>query len=370
MKNLKFKFLSAFVLSLIGCFLFAPVVADAFTITPQEAFVDLLMVDVALNVGVFTYVVIAQPQAPLMPKGAYDIQKEIWADTLVRLLFKDNSFITKSFNEDKYVMQGKVVHIPRATGSVEVVKNRTSLPAAAVERTREDVTYALDEYTSTPTVIPNADKVELSFDAIAEALYEHDQSLQEQLGDEFCYLWRPTAGSRILRTLGSAVGPVGSQTGNRKIFTKESLQRAKFLMNKANIAKEGRFALLPSEFMDQLQNDPELKSRDNSMELDMKNGVVTRLYGFDIMERSDVLTYNTATTPVAKLPDAVGASTDNLGALIWQKDCVTRAKGDVMMFDSTNNPLYYGDLYSALVRAGGRVRRDAGVLSIVQDASA
>lgn len=372
MKNLKFKFLSAFVLSLIGCLVFAPVVADAFTITPQEAFVDLLMVDVAVNVGVVAYIVIAQPSTPMMPTGSglRAIQKEIWADTLVRLLFKDNSFITKSFNEDKYVLSGKVVHIPRATGSVEVVKNRSSLPAAAVNRTREDVTYTLDEYTSTPTVIPNADKVELSFDAIAEALYEHDQSLQEQLGDEFCYLWRPTLSANILRTLGTAVAPVGAQTGNRKMFTKDSLKAAKYLMNKANIAKEGRFALLPSEFLDQLMNDDDLKKRDASLELDMKNGVITRLYGFDIMERSDVLTYNNAGTPVAKLPDAVGATTDNLAALIWQKDCVTRAKGDVVMFDDTNNPLYYGDLYSALVRAGGRVRRDAGVIAVVQDTAA
>jgi hypothetical protein len=286
------------------------------------------------------------------------------------LLFKDNSFITKSFNEDKYVLAGKVVHIPRATGSVEVVKNRTTIPATAVTRTREDVTYALDEYTSTPTLIPDADKVELSFDAIAEALYEHDQSLQEQLGNEFAYLWRPTLSANILRTLGAAVPPVSPQTGNRKKFTKESLARAKFRLNKANIAKEGRYALLPSEFMEQLLEDEDLKKRDNSMELDMKNGIVTRLYGFDIMERSDVLTYNNATTPVAKLPGAVGAVTDNIAALVWQKDCVTRAKGDIKVFDETDSPIYYGDLYSALVRAGGRVRRDAGVFAIVQDTAA
>ena len=370
MKTLKFKFLAALVLSLIGCFVFAPTVAEAFTITPHEAFIDLLMVDVAVNLGVIAYIVIARPDTPIMPTGAYAIQKEIWADALVRLLFKDSSFLTKSFNEDKFVLAGKVVHVPRATGSVEVVKNRSTIPATAVVRTREDVTYALDEYTSTPTLIPNADKVELSFDAISEALYEHDQALQEQLGDEFCYLWKPTIAGNILRTLGTAVSPVGAQTGNRKMFTKESLKAAKFAMNKANIGKEGRYAMLPSEFFDQLMNDEDLKKRDSSMELDMKNGVITRLYGFDIMERSDVLMYDNTGTPVAKLPDAVGAVTDNIGALIWQKDCVTRAKGEVKMFDDTNNPLYYGDLYSALVRAGGRVRRDAGVFSVVQATSA
>jgi hypothetical protein len=128
MKNLKLTLLAAFVLSIIGCIVFAPIVADAFELTPRVAFLTLLAFDVVINVLIGIYMLVVRPQTPLMPKGAFAIQKEIWADALVRLLFKDNSFITKSFNEDKYVLSGKVVHIPRATGNVEVVKNRSSLP--------------------------------------------------------------------------------------------------------------------------------------------------------------------------------------------------------------------------------------------------
>lgn len=366
MKNPIIKFLSALLISFIGCVMLTPVVADAYQVSTLVAFENLALIDLGVNASVLVVYLVLQPDAPLHFGGAFAIQKEIWVDTLVQLLFKEKGWITSAFNEDRFVLAGKVVHVPRSTGSIEVVKNRTSVPATAVKRTREDVTYALDEYTTTPSLIPDADKIELSFDAIAEALREHVESLEEQVGDEMLYLWRATGAGQIIRTGGANVGAVGSQTGTRKKFMKEQIKEAKFKMNKANIAKEGRVILLPSEFLDQLMDDEDLKKRDSSMELDMKGGVITRLYGFDIMERSDVLMYDNTGTPVAKLPDALGAATDNIAALAWQKDCVTRAKGEVKLFDDTDNPLYYGDLYSALVRMGGRVRRDAGVFSIVQ----
>jgi len=41
------------------------------------------------------------------------------------------------------------------------------------------------------------------------------------------------------------------------------------------------------------------------------------------------------------------------------------------MFEDLSSPTYYGDIYSFLVRAGGRPMRSdvAGLLAIVQDAS-
>lgn len=47
---------------------------------------------------------------------------------------------------------------------------------------------------------------------------------------------------------------------------------------------------------------------------------------------------------------------------------VEAAIGQIKMFDDVNNPLYYGDIYSALVRAGGRARWSdgKGIVPIVQ----
>ncbi|MFQ8805871.1 MAG: hypothetical protein ACLR8Y_13235 [Alistipes indistinctus] len=45
-----------------------------------------------------------------------------------------------------------------------------------------------------------------------------------------------------------------------------------------------------------------------------------------------------------------------------------RCQGDVKFFEDEGNPQYYGDIYSGLVRMGGRKRRadQKGVIAIVQ----
>ena len=55
--------------------------------------------------------------------------------------------------------------------------------------------------------------------------------------------------------------------------------------------------------------------------------------------------------------------------LFWSDIAVSRALGDTKMFDDMGNPTYYGDIYSFLVRCGGRARRNdgKGVLGIIQN---
>ena len=111
--------------------------------------------------------------------------------------------------------------------------------------------------------------------------------------------------------------------------------------------------------------------RDFSAALDVSNGVVGKLYSFNIMMRSTVARYTNATTPVPVLWSASGDAAHNAAALCWHKNSVERALGMVNFFEDLGNPTYYGDIYSALVRVGGRIRRNdaKGVLAIVQAAT-
>jgi len=69
-----------------------------------------------------------------------------------------------------------------------------------------------------------------------------------------------------------------------------------------------------------------------------------------------------------KAPDADGATTDNGAVICWQQNAVEKAEGDIKFFETINDPINYGDIYSALVRLGGRIRRDdeKGIVAIVQ----
>lgn len=307
------------------------------------------------------------------------ITKEIWVNYIVANLFKNNEFLEKCRREDANVLAGKVVHIPQAGAKPNVVKNRGVINAApiAVRRTDGDIVYLIDEYTTDAIVIPDAELAELSYDKMASILDEHIAALMTSVGDDVIYNWISAfvavsgqsseaiaAATNVLTTGANVAAHIG--TGNRKLFVKEDLQKARTLMNKQNVSRENRYALIDSEMLDQLMQDADLKKRDMALELDMKNGIINRLYGFEIIERSSVASFTAA--GVVKTPDAEVAATDKAGAICFQKDCVEAALGEVKFFEDTQNPLYYGDLYSGLVRFGGRKRRKSaeGVIAIVQ----
>lgn len=307
------------------------------------------------------------------------IQKELWVNYIIENLFKDGSFMEKCFKEDDYVIAGKVVHIPQAGAKPNIVKNRTSIPAVAVQRNDQDIVYVIDEFTSDPTHIPHADTIELSYDKIANVLADHVTTLREVIGDSLLVNWLEAStypnsanisAAPVIRTSGSAVAShLAGTTGNRKKFVKEDLKRARFHFNKLNIPKENRYALVSSDMLDQLLDDPDLMKRDTSLEMDVKNGVIARLYGFDLLERSSTAVYTNATTPVVKPVGALPNTSDNDSVICWQENCVARALGTVDFFEDLRNPTYYGDIYSALVRMGGRKRRKnaEGILAIVQE---
>lgn len=308
------------------------------------------------------------------------IQRELWVDYINGNLFKNQQFLQFMRDRSQFVLAGKVVHIPNAGAKPSVTRNRSSLPATVTQRADVDTTYSIDEFTTDPVLIPNADTVELSYNKMASVLQEHVDSLGETIGDFL--VWHmlrihadASAPVQILRTTGAAVGShLPSATGNRKLFKKEDLKRAQTAMNKQDIPKDNRYALLSSELLSQLQDDDDLKKRDgmNGAELDLKNGVIARLYGFNILERSGTAVYDNAGTPAVKAIGAAAAATDNDVAMLFHRDYVHKAQGTIDFFEQLNHPQFYGDVYSALVRMGGRPeRRDSkGVIAIVQDASA
>jgi len=305
------------------------------------------------------------------------IQVEVWQSDIVASLFKKNPFINYAFNADQYVVGGKIVHIPTAGAAPTVVKNRSSLPATIAKRTDVDILYQIDEFTTDPILIPDADTVELSYDKRQSVTGEHFDALVAAAGDWMLYNWftglnaaadAQVTGTILRTTGGNVAAHMPSSTGLRLKFLKEDLKRARTTMNKANIPNENRYAIFSSDLLDQLMDDADLIKRDGAQggELNLGEGVIMRLYGFNIMERATTLTFTNAATPLIVAPGTAGAAAHNDAVLCWQSNAVEKALGDVKFFDDMGNPAYYGDIYSALLRVGGRARRAAGVVAIVQ----
>ncbi len=327
---------------------------------------------VVLTVLVVGYVVSA--------KGAHQnvfvagIQVEIWVKYIMDRLYKDNAFLKNFYNDDQYVIGGKIVYIPQPGTRPTVVKNRASFPATTVRRTDTVINYTLDEYTTDPTHIQDAEKVELSYDKIDSVLGDHVGYLVEDVADDFLVkvLTGIAAGQKMLTTGGATVATANATaTGNRKLMTPADFRRAMTQMNNNNIPKEDRYSVITSNLLDQLiQGLTESLYKNFSEYADAKTGVVGKLFGFNIIERSTVAFADNTNT--VKAVGAVEATTDKEIAMFYQKNAIARALGEVKMFENINDPQFYGDVYSCLMRMGGRRRRsdDKGVILMGQDASA
>jgi hypothetical protein len=295
------------------------------------------------------------------------LTKEIWIDSIVGNLFPDNSFASRSADHSAFV-NNKTVHVPNAGAKPGVIKGRTFFPASVKSRTDNDLTYEIGEFTTDPFRVPNAETVELSYDKRESIIAASRSALSEAIHNDLIKNWVPTKFDKVMTSGEDSAAHLGGDTpatGNRKSVTLKDVLAVKKLFDKNNIPANDRCFLLDYEMYNQLLDSLTANQYNAFLSAaDAEKGIIGKLYGFDFYMRSEVLRCKADGSAIA----TEQAATDSAAGLAWQKDCVSRALGDTELFDSAGDPLYYGDVFSALVRAGGKhVRYDSkGVVLLIQ----
>ena len=257
------------------------------------------------------------------------LQKEIWLEHLVGNLFPDNSFLAHSFNADQFVRAGKVVHIPNAGAKQEAHVGPIQRPKVAKDQEDTELTFEIKEVYTDPVYIKNADKFELSYSKRDAVLSATKGALGERVAIEILKGGISTSPKRNVKLSGST-------------FTRKEVLKAQTLLNKDDIPQEGRYLLLNAEAYEQLLNDlTEAQVNAFLASANATTGSVGKLYGFDVMLRSSLI--------------------EGVSAFAWHKNYVCRALGEHEMFFKENDPLYYADVLSFLVRVGGRHMNTEGV---------
>jgi hypothetical protein len=329
---------------------------------------------VAMFGGAVALAFVSGTAMSFLPKGTFGaIQVEVWQNVIQEELFKNNEFLQFSVSQNDNVLDGRVVHLPQSGGSGNVEKNRSSLPATVRQRTDTDVVYVLDEYTTDPVHIKHADTVELSYDKVASVLREDTDKLAEEVAEEVLYSWLHSGAfgtygatafpaANVLLTTGangvanaSAVGA----TGNRKMYTRADLQRmqTKFRQEKRWF-NEQMYCLLDPLAAEEMfpVNDIITATYMNQVtEEERRMGILYKANGWKILIRSTVARVTAAGAILA--PGAAGSATDDGASLFWYSQAVEHALGTVRAFENIGDPTFYGDIYSFLVRMGGRARR-------------
>jgi hypothetical protein len=300
------------------------------------------------------------------------IQKEIWLNDIVEQLFPNGEFAVKSVDHTPFVLDGKVVHVPNAGAASSVVRNRSSFPATAAERTDTDLTYNLDSYSTDPIRVRNMEEYESSYNKRQSVVGADTRQLISKCMTGLLYNWGPTASTTYVhRTTGSTVDAnLSGATGNRKALHKSDFDTVKMAMDENDIDTNNRFALLNARHYNELIASFDTNELTNFHQLaDKANGVIGKYNGFNILMRSFVLRYRGADDAEAKVDvlasDYAADANDRKGSLLWQMDCVARADGSVDMFENIQDALHYGDVYSFEKRLGGRIIRATGVHALV-----
>lgn len=287
------------------------------------------------------------------------VNKEIWIDDLQENFFPDDSFVANSVDDSEYV-DNKKVHIPNAGAPSKVEKNRPSLPATIKTRTDADLEYGIDEFTTDPIRLTNVEMVELAYDKRHSILKNDKEELQRAVHMSILRSWVKDC-QAIVRTSGEGAKAHTSATatGQRRKITANDILQLTTLFNKQEIPREGRYLLLDSDmYLELVGTISEADKVNFFASADAQKGIMGKLYGFIILERSSVLVAQANGTILEEGAEA--QANEVAVGVAWHKSCVSRAMGEVKMFDNTNDPTYYGDIYSFLMRSGGSRRRHDG----------
>ena len=311
------------------------------------------------------------------------LEIEVWNETIQEKLLQDNSFLTQVADvSSDNIINGTIVHLPQAGDPSGVVKNRTVFPAPVARRSDGEVLYKIDEYTTNPIWIKDAENKELSYDKRRSVLDQNVANLSEEVAEGMLtnFIVSPVGTNNtlpttsILETSGAAVasGLAGS-TGNRKAYSLADLQKLRNFLIKQKAWNEGQMNVLltPDAATQMFPAESAITATYMSAvsEAERRSGMMYKAQGFNIFVRSAV--YTLAADKSFKAYGAVVSPTDCEGIFAWNKNMVEKAIGTTEAFEDLKNPTYYGDIYSFLVRMGGRARRkNFEGLAVMKQASA
>lgn len=298
------------------------------------------------------------------------LQQEVWLKELVQPLFADNSFMSKAENDDQYVVENKIVHIPNSAAKLEVFEGKLKeKPVKATEWDDQDVTYDITVLRTQPVTVENPYAVELSYDKLQSVMAYSKEILYQKAAEYMLRQWFPASAENQIKTSGAAVSAhTLKAAGQRKAFNKRDVMAAARLFDSQDIPDTERYMLVDTWMYYQLlESLTASESLAFHKHVDIAKGVLGRLYNFDIMSRSTAGVYTSENVLQGK--DVASAEGDLAAALAWHKKSLSRASGSEKMYHDEADPGYYGDVISFSKRIGGGKRRfdNKGLVAIIQD---
>jgi len=300
--------------------------------------------------------------------------QEIWVKDIQNSLNENADFLPYSVDHSAYIAFG-TVHIPQSGANPSVNVNPTVFPLTIGQRTDTDRTYAMNQFALDPLLITNIDELQVSYDKRQSVIGQQLSTLTQTIGNRVAVSWAASGTANIVLTTGAATGALPpSGTGTRKKVELIDIANLAKKLDKDNVPAKGRKLLMNSDMFWELHtiSDVVRASYNGFASNVLQTGVVSQLFGFDIMVRPTVAVF-TKTGTTAKAIGVAAAADDRLACIAFHPSTVCRAVGAMTpYFDSGSNgngkPEYLGSVFNMDVMLGSAIMRDdmKGVASLIQ----
>jgi hypothetical protein len=299
----------------------------------------------------------------------HDVARIFLANDIAETIFPDNSFIRRAINDDAFI-KGKKIDLGQGGAIPTVVVNRTTYPLPVSKRADTLLSYDIDEYSTDATHISWTEKLVAPYGKTQSVTRDHVGVLETSTAEGVLFKWSPSGAARVVRTTGVArPASATGATGNRKTTVRQDLINIKARMDRDDIPKMGRVLMLNSDMFNDLLADTNLLNMFLMGQALQATAELSRLFGFEILDRSQAIRYSAALAP--KNYGVAGAATDCAGALAWHPNFVRSAISGVQVFMNSDQAAYQGDILSALALVGAspRYTNGKGVYALVEDAA-
>ena len=301
---------------------------------------------------------------------AAELLTRLFLSEITEALRKDNSFMQFAKNDDAFVNNNSV-ELPHAGTDPTIVIDRSSFPGTISQRTDAATQYILEELSSNPTHLQYSEELTVAYNKRQSIMQQHITALADKKGDRCTYGWAKgvDAAHRVVTTgtgTRNSDAP-GSTVSTVKKLTKANLLAGKLILDKENVPTSGRYLLLPPGMINDILELDEFTRMDAYGKSNIPDGWVGMIFGMNVLTRSYVTSHVTSTYAI-KDPEAATATTDLAGGILFHRDFVRRANGDIKVFLNIDDPAYYGSIFSAAVRFGALAARNdyKGIVSLVE----
>lgn len=288
------------------------------------------------------------------------LNKQVWVHQLMTRFYPDSSFLSQA-RDFSALVENDAINMADAGADPDVLINNTTYPIQKATRTDTPLSFELDLFETTNTIVRRPEVIEYSYDQLESVILGHRNQLRAKTAAKAAHAFAPngnTATTPVILTTGEAYR-------GRKRISVEDILYLRECFDNADIPLEGRCLVLnPAHVTDLILCDLRtFKDLTN-----IKDGKPFNFAGFSIYQTTLTPKYNVST--LEKVAFGAEASvTDAFCSFAFHRDEVMKADGLVHMYARMDDPEERGAIIGFDKRFIALPIRSMGIGAIVSDAA-